>query len=193
MKRIVVFCGSSSGSDPVFAEQAYLLGKTLAARGIGLVYGGAKVGLMGAVADGALQNGDEVIGVLPHFLAGKEIAHENLTRLELVDTMHQRKTRMHELADGIIALPGGFGTMEEFFEMLTWAQLGLHTKPIGILNVDGFYDDLLAFIQTMVHKGYLKETHQNMVLVSDTVDGLLYFMEKYDAPPIPKWIQKDEV
>lgn len=157
---MVVFCGSSAGTDPVFEEQAYRLGKTLAQRNIGLVYGGAKVGLMGAVANGSLENGGHVTGVLPRFLGSKEIAHENLTELELVDTMHQRKTRMNELADGVIALPGGFGTLEEFFEMLTWAQLGLHGKPIGILNVNGFYDDLLTFIQTMTDKGFLRETHQ---------------------------------
>lgn len=193
MKRIVVFCGSSPGTEKVFEEQAYALGKTLATRNIGLVYGGAKIGLMGAVADGALQNGGEAIGVLPHFLGSKEIAHENLTQLIMVDTMHQRKTRMNELADGVIALPGGFGTLEELFEMLTWGQLGLHPKPIGILNVNGFYDDLLSLVQTMTHKGFLKESHQKMLLTGNTIEELLLAMDTYQAPPVPKWIHKDEV
>ena len=147
MKRISVFCGSSFGTDKVFEEHAYLLGKTLAAKNIGVVYGGANVGLMGAVANGALQNGGEVIGVLPHFLQTKEIAHTSLTELILVETMHERKTKMDGLCDGVIALPGGFGTLEEFFEMLTWAQLGLHKKPIAILNVNGFYNALLEMMQ----------------------------------------------
>lgn len=193
MKRIVVFCGSSSGTDEVFEKYAYALGKTLADQHIGLVYGGAKVGLMGVVANGALDNGGEVIGILPRFLASKEIAHEHLTELILVDTMHQRKTRMNELADGVIVLPGGFGSMEEFFEMLTWSQLGLHTKPIGILNVNGFYDGLLAFIQTMVDKGFVRTVHQNMVLTASDMEDLLHLMKTYKAPPVPKWITQEEV
>src|SRR4030095_3484794 len=139
MKRITVFCGSSLGNGTNFRTQATLLGQVLAKRNIELVYGGANVGLMGAVADGVLSEGGKVIGVLPNFLKSKEIAHEQLTELILVDSMHERKTKMNELCDGVIALPGGFGTLEEFFEMLTWAQLGLHKKPIAILNIDGFY------------------------------------------------------
>src|SRR5690606_15661454 len=138
MNNIVVFCGSSIGTDRVYEEQAFLLGKTLAEASLGLVYGGAKVGLMGAVADGALGHGGKVVGVLPRFLQTREIAHDGLTELFIVETMHERKTKMNELCDGIIALPGGFGTMEEFFEMLTWGQLGLHQKPVGLLNTDGF-------------------------------------------------------
>lgn len=193
MKRIVVFCGSSSGTDTVFEKYAYALGKTLADQRIGLVYGGAKVGLMGAVANGALENGGEVIGILPRFLGSKEIAHEHLTELIWVDTMHQRKTRMNELAEGVIVLPGGFGSMEEFFEMLTWSQLGLHTKPIGILNVNGFYDGLLAFIQTLVDKGFVKPSHQDMVLTAPDIEDLLHRMKTYEAPPVPKWITQEEV
>src|SRR5882672_4291706 len=157
MKRIVVYCGSSFGTESVYQEQAYATGVTLARLNIGLVYGGARVGLMGAVADGALAHGGEVIGVLPRFLSGKELGHAGLTDLILVDTMHERKLKMHELSDGVIALPGGFGTLEELFEMVTWGQLGLHKKPVGLLNVAGFYDELLSFIQTMVDKGFLKE------------------------------------
>lgn len=193
MKRIVVFCGSSYGTEKLFEEHAFLLGKTLAERNIDVVYGGAKIGLMGAVADGALQNGGEVIGVLPHFLSGKEIAHEGLSQLILVNTMHERKTKMHDLCDGIIALPGGFGTLEELFEMLTWAQLGLHKKPIGLLNTNGFYEPLLTFAQNMFVKGFIKDIHRDMLLSDSTINGLLEKMNRYDAPPAPKWISKEEV
>ena len=137
MKSITVFCGSSFGSDEIYKEQAILLGQTLAKQNIQLIYGGANVGLMGAVADGVLLEGGKVIGVLPHFLQSKEIAHQDLTELILVETMHERKTKMNNLCDGVIVLPGGYGTLEEFFEMITWAQLGLHKKPIAILNING--------------------------------------------------------
>jgi len=191
MKRIVVFCGSSSGTDPVFAARAYETGKLLAQKGIGLVYGGARVGLMGAVADGALEHGGEVIGVLPRFLKGKEIGHVGLTDLIIVDSMHERKTKMHELSDGVITLPGGFGTMEEVFEMVTWGQLGLHKKPVGVLNVDGFYNDLSALLDTMVNKGFLKPENQRMLLFADTIEELLEKMRNYQAPATPKWITKE--
>jgi uncharacterized protein (TIGR00730 family) len=138
MKSISVFCGSSMGVDPVYISEAILLGKTLAERSIQLVYGGARIGLMGAVADSVLNNHGKVIGVLPYFLKSKEIAHDGLTELILVESMHERKMKMHDLCDGIIALPGGFGTLEELFEILTWGQLGLHKKPVGVLNVNGF-------------------------------------------------------
>jgi uncharacterized protein (TIGR00730 family) len=191
MKRIVVFCGSSSGTDPIFETRAYETGKLLAQLGIGLVYGGARVGLMGAVADGALAHGGEVIGVLPRFLSGKEIGHAGLTDLIIVDNMHERKTKMHELSDGVIALPGGFGTMEEVFEMVTWGQLGLHRKPVGVLNVDGFYNDLAELLQTMVTKGFLKQENQRMLLFADTIEELLEKMRSYQAPAAPKWITKE--
>lgn len=193
MNRITVFCGSNTGTEPIYKEQAYQLGKTLADNSIGLVYGGSITGLMGAVAHGVLENNGEAIGVLPHFLNGKEIANENLTELILVHTMHERKAKMHELSDGIITLPGGFGTLEEFFEMLTWGQLGLHKKPIGILNVAGFYDDLLSLIQNMVDKGFLSEVNKQMLLVSSSIDNLLEMMNNYIAVPVPKWITEDEV
>ena len=193
MKRITVFCGSSSGTEEIYTSQATLLGQTLAKRNIELVYGGANVGLMGAVADGVLNAGGKVIGVLPDFLRSKEIAHRQLTELILVDTMHERKTKMNDLSDGVIALPGGFGTLDELFEMLTWGQLGLHKKPIGILNVDGFYDALIVFIQTTVDKGFLKPANQQMLLVSDSIDDLLDKMENYVAPTVGKWINKENV
>jgi uncharacterized protein (TIGR00730 family) len=192
MKSITVFCGSSFGYDDIFTLQARALGQALAKQGIDLVYGGAKVGLMGAVADGALEARGTVTGVLPHFLRSKEIAHEGLTKLILVDSMHERKTKMHELCEGVIALPGGFGTMEELFEMLTWAQLGLHKKPIGLLNVNGFYDPLVTLSETMVEKGFLKEIYQKMLLVSDNIEDLLSRMSAYVAPAVGKWIEKEE-
>ncbi len=193
MKRVTVFCGSSFGTDEIYKTQAILLGNKLAEENIGLVYGGANVGLMGAVADGVLEKGGEVFGVLPNFLKSKEIAHDHLTELILVETMHERKTKMNELCDGVIALPGGFGTLEELFEMLTWAQLGLHKKPIAILNIDGFYDSLITFIQTTVDKGFLKEVNQKMLIVSDNIPELLDKMKNYVAPTVGKWINKETV
>lgn len=193
MKRMAIFCGSSAGSDAIYATQARLLGSTLAKRNIGVVYGGASVGLMGAVADGALAAGGEVIGVLPTFLGSKEIAHDGLTTLIIVDSMHERKQRMHDLSDGFIALPGGFGTMEEFCEILTWGQLGLHAKPVGLLNTGGFYDGLLAFLDTAVSKGFLKDVNRRMIQVSDSIDGLLEQMDTYVAPVVGKWIRREEV
>ncbi|ASK29972.1 Rossman fold protein, TIGR00730 family [Chryseobacterium sp. T16E-39] len=193
IKRLTVFCGSSFGAEPIYEDQAYALGKKLVEEKIGLVYGGAISGLMGVVANGVMENGGEAIGVLPHFLKGKEIAHQNLTDLILVETMHERKTKMNELSDGVIALPGGYGTLEELFEMMTWAQLGLHQKPIAVLNVNGFYDDLLKMTQTMVDKGFLKEANQKMLIVDDNIDVLLAKMKNYEAPKVDKWISKDKV
>lgn len=191
MKRITVFCGSSSGTENEYQSQATLLGQTLAKNNIGVVYGGARIGLMGAVADGALSEGGTAIGVIPEFLQTKEVAHDRLTELIVVESMHERKTTMNELCDGIIALPGGFGTMEELFEILTWAQLGLHQKPIGLLNTRGFYDPLITMIQTMVDNGFLKEINRDMLLVSDDIDVLLTRMRNYKAPVVGKWIHKE--
>jgi len=193
MKSIVVFCGSSYGNEISFKDIAYELGKELAERNIKLVYGGANVGLMGTIADAVLHNGGEVIGVLPNFLKGKEIAHQNLTELIIVETMHQRKTKMNEFSDGVIALPGGFGTLEEFFEMLTWAQLGLHKKPVAILNVNGFFDSLIDFVQIMVEKGFLKEINQKMLITSKNIEDLIYQMDNYDAPTVGKWITTETI
>ena len=193
MNRITVFCGSSFGTEAIYKEQATLLGQTLAKQNIELVYGGANVGLMGAVADGVLNAGGKAIGVLPNFLRSKEIAHLGLTELILVESMHERKTKMNDLCDGVIALPGGFGTLEELFEMLTWAQLGLHKKPIAILNINGFYDSLIELTQTMVEKGLLKDVNQKMLLVSDNIEDLLNQMKNYVPPTVGKWIDKDKV
>jgi uncharacterized protein (TIGR00730 family) len=193
MKKITVFCGSSMGDQANFETMATGLGTLLAKHHMGLVYGGAKVGLMGAVANGCLAAGGQVVGVLPRFLGSKEIAHDGLTELIWVDSMHERKTRMFELCDGFIALPGGFGTLEELFEILTWAQLGLHQKPIGLLNIDGYYDHLIAMIANMVHQGFLKQINQDMLLVGNTAQDLLLQMEHYTAPLVGKWINEENV
>ncbi|HCO67395.1 MAG TPA: TIGR00730 family Rossman fold protein [Dysgonomonas sp.] len=187
MNRIAVYCGSSSGSNEIFKVKAYETGKALAQKNIELVYGGAKVGLMGAVADGVLDNGGKAIGVLPHFLAEKELQHISLTEIIFVETMHERKAKMSELSDGFIGLPGGFGTMEELFEMLTWAQLSLHKKPIGILNISGYYDSLIQFIQTMYKNGFLKEDYLDLLIVSSDIDDLLQKMQNYEPIKNEKW------
>ncbi|PSK94373.1 TIGR00730 family Rossman fold protein [Taibaiella chishuiensis] len=191
MKSIVVFCGSSYGNQPVYEEQAVVLGQTLARNGIRLIYGGASVGLMGAVANAALQAGGTVIGVIPRFLNSREIAHIGLSELILVESMHERKAKMNELCDGVITLPGGFGTMEELFEMLTWSQLGLHTKPIGLLNTAGYYDPLNYMVKTMEEQGFLKPVYREMLLTDENVDVLLAKMKSYTAPEVPKWISKE--
>lgn len=190
LKRITLFCGSSLGSDEIYRLEATALGKSLANQNIELIFGGANVGLMGSVADAVLNSGGRAIGVMPHFLKSKEIAHNNLTELILVETMHERKMKMSQLCDGVIALPGGFGTLEEFFEMLTWAQLGLHKKPVALLNINGFYDPLIELIQTMVDRGFLKEVNQKMLLISGNSDELLEKMRNYVAPTAQKWIKK---
>ncbi len=193
MKRLTIFCGSSNGSNQIFVDEAYKLGKKLAENKIELVYGGANVGLMGVIADSVLENNGVAIGVLPNFLKKIEVEYKGLSQLILVDSMHERKAKMNDLSDGVIALPGGFGTLEEFFEMLTWAQLGLHKKPIAIYNIDGFYDDLLQFIKSMVTKGFLKQENYDMLIVSDDVDDLFEKIKTYKAPTVGKWINKSQI
>jgi len=193
MQSIAVFCASSEGNDKTFKTVATQLGETLAQQKLTVVYGGSKAGLMGAVANGALSKGGKVIGVIPNFLKHKEIAHTEVTELVVVKSMHERKTIMHDRCEGIIALPGGFGTFEELFEVLTWAQLGHHQKPIGLLNVNGYYDDLLKMIQKMVDNGLTKKVNQEMLLVADTIDDLLHKMKNYKAPKVHKWIADDSL
>ena len=193
LTSLSVFCGSSPGNNDMYYQEAFRLGVFLAENSIKLVYGGAKVGLMGAVADGALSNGGTVVGIIPDFLQNKEIAHDGLTELIVVKSMHLRKSVMDEMSDGAIVLPGGFGTLDEMFELLTWGQLGLHKKPIGILNVDGFYDDLIACLDNMVSKNLLRQTNRDMLLVSREIKSLFSLMEAYEAPLKAKWIERDEV
>ncbi|UOB17688.1 TIGR00730 family Rossman fold protein [Abyssalbus ytuae] len=193
MKNIVVFCGSSDGFDNDIITLAYKLGEKLAEEKISLVYGAAKIGIMGKVAEGILKNGGKAIGVIPEFLKKKELVHTGLTQLYTTDNMHERKLLMHELSDAIITLPGGYGTLEELFEMITWAQLGLHQKPIGILNINGFYNDLISMIKTMVEKGFLKEENYRMLLIDDNIDNLLNKMKNYKPSIVPKWIKKSHL
>lgn len=193
MHSLCVFCGSSPGVRPEYRAAAVLLGATMARGRITLVYGGAAVGLMGAVADAALAAGGEVIGVLPRRLATREIAHSGLTRLELVDTMHERKARMAELADGFVALPGGIGTLEELFETWTWAQLGLHRKPCGLLDVAGYYTPLIRFLDASVEQGFVRPAHRAMLVVAPQVEGLFAAFAAYRAPQLPKWLAEADL
>lgn len=193
MKRIAVFCGASSGSNSIYKESATHVGQVLAQQQIELVYGGASIGIMGAVADSILAAGGKAIGVLPSFFTNREVAHEHLTQMIIVETMHERKMTMHDLSDGIIALPGGFGTMEELFEILTWGQLGLHQKPMGLLNVNGFYDPLIRMMDHMVSEGFLMEINRKMVLISDDIEALLVQMREYQAPALGQWLKREGV
>ena len=192
MKRICVFCGSAIGNQPVYREVAVAMGSLLARRGIGLVYGGGHVGLMGVVADACLAAGGEVIGVIPQALADREIAHARLTELHVVDSMHTRKAMMADLSDAFIAMPGGVGTFEEFFEAVTWTQLGLHKKPCGLLNAGAFYTPLAAFIDQAVSEGFIKPVHRAFIVVDDNPERLLDTLGTVKLPDVPKWIRKDE-
>lgn len=187
MNRLCVYCGSSSGSREQYAEAAIELGSLLAAADIGLVYGGATKGLMGTIADTVLGRGGRVTGVIPTALHDKEIAHQGLTELHVVDSMHERKSLMAVLSDGFVAMPGGFGTIEELIEMLTWGQLQFHSKPCGLLNVDGYFDHLLTFFDKARDDDFLKPVHRNMLLVADTPTALLNQFEHYSPPGAEKW------
>ena len=192
IRSIAVFCASSDGIDPKIFEEAYLVGEFFANNKIELIFGGSKLGLMGQVAKGALDNNGKVTGVIPEFLKSKEVVHTGLTSLITTQDMHERKLKMHDLSDGFIALPGGFGTMEELFEILTWGQLGLHRKPIGILNSNHYYDDLLELLQKMLQKGLLKESNMHLLLVSDKIEDLIQKMLEFKPLPVPKWMNKDQ-
>jgi uncharacterized protein (TIGR00730 family) len=192
MRRICIFAGSNAGSRPEYAAVASELGEALASRGIGVVYGGGNVGLMGVLADAALQRGGSVIGVIPEALVRKEVAHTGLTELRVVHSMHERKALMSELSDAFIALPGGLGTFEELFEVVTWAQLGIHAKPCGLLNVKGYYDGLLSFVRHAVVEEFLHPRHAALLLASDSLADLLTQMEEWRPPPIEKWLDRNE-
>lgn len=193
MDRVCVFCGSSSGEGGAYEEGARLMGRTLAGSGVTVVYGGASVGLMGTLADAALEAGGEVIGVIPKALQEREISHKNLTDLRVVGSMHERKALMSELSDGFVAMPGGAGTLEEFFEVWTWAQLGEHGKPCGLFNVESYYDPMLAFLDHMVVQGFLSEKHRDMVLVEKEPKPLLQKLTDYRPPDTPKWLDASEI
>ena len=193
MRRLCVFCGSSAGGPATYADAGRRLGEGMAARGLGLVYGGGHVGLMGVLADAVLRSGGEVIGVIPQALVDRELAHTGLTRLHVVDTMHQRKAVMADLSDGFVALPGAYGTADELFEILTWAQLGLHAKPIGLLNVAGFFGPLCGWLDHTVREGFLKPQHRQLLLEADEPDRLLdRLLSHRPKTPTPKWIDRED-
>ncbi|TGK52966.1 TIGR00730 family Rossman fold protein [Leptospira bouyouniensis] len=193
VQKIAIYCGSSSGLNPSFLKEAYQLGETLAKHSVGIVYGGASVGLMGAVANGCLENQGQVIGVIPTFLKRKEIEHIGLTELIQVDSMHERKRIMFERSDAFVVLPGGFGTMEEFFEVVTWSQLGLHNKPIVLLNWNGFYDSLVQMFQTMVESGFLKKENLDLVTVLKETKDLLTHVQNYSPSKVEKWLSEESI
>jgi uncharacterized protein (TIGR00730 family) len=179
VKRLAVYCGSALPADPVYVEAARHVGRSLAQRGIGIVYGGGRLGLMGAVADAALEAGGEVVGVIPEALVSAEVAHRGCTELRVVQTMHQRKALFTDLSDGFVTLPGGVGTMDELWEAISWAQLGYHSKPVGLLNVAGFYDQLIAFNQHMIGAGFIRPQHANILIHADAIEPLLDQMAAY--------------
>ena len=192
MKSVCVYCGSNEGRLPVYAEAARRLGNALVERGLGLVYGGASVGIMGVLADTVLGLGGRVTGVMPESIVRKEVAHRGLTELRVTSSMHERKMTMAELSDAFVALPGGIGTLEELFEAWTWAQLGLHAKPCGLLNVAGYFDGLIAFLDHTVRERFVKEANRAMLIVSDDPADLLDRFAGYHAPTVEKWIREGD-
>jgi len=190
LKSVCVFCGANYNGDPKLKEAVEQLAEVMVSRDIALIFGGGKVGVMGMIADAVLQRGGKAIGVIPEFLMDKEVGHTGLTHMHVVDTMHQRKQMMNDLCDGIVTLPGGFGTLEEFFEVLTWLQLGLHKKPIGILNVNGFYDFLLKQMDVMVEQRFLKPANRELVLTSDDAAELINIMSQFDPNPDEVWFKE---
>jgi uncharacterized protein (TIGR00730 family) len=190
--RLCIFSGSNSGNRPAYLDAARQLGAGLAKAGIGVVYGGASVGLMGAMANAALEQGGEVIGIIPQSLVDKEISHTGLADLRIVGSMHERKAMMSQLSDGFVALPGGLGTLEELFEVWTWAQLGHHRKPCAVLNVEGFYQGLLSFLDQVVDEAFIKKQHRDMLVVASGVEELLAAIRDYRPPQTTKWIGRGE-
>ena len=190
--RVCVFCGSTVGSDPVYLEAARSLGQLLAREGVALVYGGGSVGLMGELANAVLAAGGEAIGVIPHALWAREIGHRGLTDLRIVETMHERKAMMADLADAFIALPGGLGTLEEIFEIWTWAQLGLHQKPVGFLDINGFFSPLMEFLDGAVRMRFLREEHRAIAVVESEASLLLKRFDTWKPPRVEKWITREE-
>lgn len=189
LHRVCVYCGSSPGRLPIYREAAAELGRVLVQRNIALVYGGAGIGVMGAIADAVMENGGEAIGVIPQSLATREVAHTQLSELIVVTSMHERKAMMAELSDAFVALPGGWGTFEELFEMLTWAQLGIHQKPCGVLNVSGYYDHLSLFLQHAMDERFVREEYQSMMIMEQQPEALLDRFNNYQPPQVHKWIE----
>lgn len=192
LNSILVYCGANSGSKPIYKETTIALGNFLAAENLALVYGGGSIGLMGILADTILASGGKAIGVIPDFLNVKEVSHTGLTELHVVQSMHERKALMEKLCDGVIVLPGGYGTFDEMFEMLTWSQLGLHRKPIGILNVNGYYDHLIAQLDKMVEEGFLSTNNRKLLIVDATIEGLVVKMRTFDVKTEEKWMDRND-
>ena len=192
VQRVCVFCGSATGTKKIYRQAAVATGMALVHHGFELVYGGGRVGLMGVLADAVLSHGGRAIGIMPRHLVAREIAHQGLTELRVVNSMHERKAAMAELADAFIALPGGFGTLEEFCEMLTWGQLGLHQKACGLLNVDHFYDPLLDFFSQAVSAGFVNPAHRSLVLDDDDPLRLIQRLETYEPPAVTKWLERSQ-
>ena len=192
MNRICVFCGSKTGNSPLFLEAAIQLGRVLAERGLDLVDGGASIGLMGAVADSVLTGGGKVVGVIPEAMASKEVAHDGLTEMHVVSSMHERKSMMARLADAFVALPGGFGSFEELLEMITWAQLGIHRKPVGILNVAGYYDPLIQLFEGAIEAGFIKPRNRQLFVIEQEADRLLQTLLAHKLPEVKRWITERE-
>ncbi len=193
MQSVCVFCGSQTGNDPSHREAAATIGRLLATSGRRLIFGGGDVGLMGVAAASAHAAGGAVVGVIPEALVDRELTHPPAVELRVVGTMHERKSLMAELSDGFIALPGGFGTLDELFEIVTWAQLGIHRKPVGLLNGSGFYDALLAFLDQLVSAGFLLRRHRELLIVGDGPADLLDRMERWEAPDLAKWAKSDDI
>lgn len=193
MQRVCVFCGSKAGTKPLYAEETRRFGQLLVQRSLGLVFGAGHIGLMGVLADEVLRHGGQAIGVIPQALVDKELAHRGLTHLHICETMHQRKALMADLADAFVALPGGYGTADEFFEILTWAQLGLHAKPIGLLNTAGYFDPLLAWVEHTVREGFMRDKHRRLLLVAQEPAALLEALATYTPEtPEAKWIDAED-
>ncbi|MEN8137280.1 MAG: TIGR00730 family Rossman fold protein [Bacteroidota bacterium] len=193
MQSLSVFCGASAGNKEIYRLKAEELGRKMCERNIDLVFGGGKVGMMGFIADEVIKNNGKVTGVIPHFLSSKEVEHDGCSEIIRVDTMHDRKMEMFKISQGAIAMPGGYGTFDEVFEMLTWAQLGLHTYPIGFLNINSYFDSLCEMVENMYKEGFLKQSHLNMIIIEEDIDILLDKMEKYQAPEVPKWIRSENI
>ncbi|HEY6555346.1 MAG TPA: TIGR00730 family Rossman fold protein [Vicinamibacteria bacterium] len=193
MKRVCVFCGSRMGRDPRYRDAATAVGRSLVRRGLGLVYGGGGIGLMSVVADAVLEGGGSVVGIIPHGLAAREVAHRGVTEMRVVPSMHARKALMAEMSDAFVALPGGFGTFEELFESVTWAQLGIHAKPLGLLNVAGYFDHLVKLVDKSVEEGFVPEVGRDLMVVDDEPESLLDRLAAYEAPAGPAWLVASDV
>jgi len=190
MKSLLVYCGSNPGLNPIYKETAVKLGLEMVKRGMRLIYGGGSLGLMGTIADTVMENGGEVVGIIPTFLDNLEVGHPNLTEIHVVNSMHERKAMMEEMCDSVITLPGGYGSMDELFEILSWSQLGLHKKPVGLLNINGFYNPLVAQLDLMVNEGFLKQPNREIIQISDSIEEVFKLMDGFVPQEAFKWLER---